>query len=95
VRRLKPETINLSEVSGFGFQVSEKRVSQAEMSGYMDIEDLKAYQKLCRLHIEISDLAVRGKIRDRVANSPLFQQFPCTTRREKTTTVMDVTILRE
>ena len=27
------------------------------MKGYMDVEDLEVYQKLCRLHIEICDLS--------------------------------------
>jgi four helix bundle protein len=27
------------------------------MKSYMDVDDLEAYQKLCRVHIEISDLS--------------------------------------
>jgi hypothetical protein len=39
------------EASGFGFQ------DGGDMKTYMDVEDLEVYQKLCRLHIEISELS--------------------------------------
>jgi len=41
-------------VSGFGVRVSG---TGAKMKGYMDVEDLEVYRKLCRLHIEICDLS--------------------------------------
>ena len=57
------------------------------MKSYMDVEDLEVYRKLCQLHIDICDsephVALRGEVRNRLANSPIFQQLPSTTRGEK------------
>ena len=48
------------------------------MKSYMDVEHLEVYQKLCRLQIEncIRFTLATEEIRNRLANSPLFQQVP-------------------
>ena len=42
------------EVSGVGFQVSGM---SDQARGYLRVEDLDVYQRLCQLHIEICDLS--------------------------------------